>query len=102
MVSLLASNARLKILPVIAELFDKLRLEQEKTVDVLLTSAVKLDDEYTQKLKTLLATKLDRKTNVHCELDESLLGGLLIRTGDTVIDGSVKGELNRLKEALMG
>lgn len=101
-VRLLANNARLHVIPVIAELFEKLRLEQEKTVDVTITSAVTLDDEYTQKLKTLLASKLDRKTNVQCELDESLLGGLLIRTGDTVIDGSIKGELNRLKEVLMG
>ncbi len=99
-VRLLAMNLRLHLLPVIAQLFEKLRLEQEKTVEVSIISAVELEPVFVNTLKTLLTKKLEKTANVCCEVDASILGGLLIRTGDTVIDGSVKSELNRLKEVL--
>lgn len=101
-VHLLAQNGRLCALPIIADLFERLRAQKEHTVEVLLTSAVPLDEDYKASLKATLSKKLERDANLQCEVDESLLGGLLIRTGDTVIDGSVKGELHRLQEALMG
>jgi F-type H+-transporting ATPase subunit delta len=97
---LLAENKRLPLLPDIALLFTSYRAEHEKSVDVNVVSAVVLDDVYQQKLTQSLAKRLQRKVSLHCSVDPSLIGGAIVRAGDTVIDGSVRGKLNRLLESL--
>lgn len=101
-IHILAENHRLAVLPGIAELFKLYRAEQEKTVAVEVTSAVELDQQYQQKLAEALTRRLQRKVTLHCHVDESVLGGAIISAGDTVIDGSVRGKLNRLVEFISG
>ena len=96
----LSANKRLLLLPEICQLFDKLKSEQEKTVDVTVISAFALEDSTRQSLAQVLSKKLAREVNVETEVDASLLGGVLIRAGDMVIDGSVRGRLNKLAEAM--
>jgi F-type H+-transporting ATPase subunit delta len=99
-VRILASNKRLGLLPEIVAQFELFKANQEKSVDVEVISAFELDDALTQKLASVLRTKLEREVKVSTVTDASLLGGVKIRAGDTVIDGSVRGRLNKLAEAM--
>lgn len=99
-IRLLAENKRLAVLPAIATLFAIYRAEYEKTMTVDVVSAIKLDDLYQEKLIKKLTQRLKRRVSLHCEVDPLLLGGAVIRAGDMVIDGSVRGKLNRLLESL--
>lgn len=96
----LASNKRLALLPYIKDLFARMKAQQEKTIDVDVSAAYELPADLIQKLAQALSAKLDRTVNVQGSVDKSLLGGVVIHTGDTVIDGSVRGRLAKLAEAL--
>jgi len=97
-IRLLAENKRLMALPDIVELVKAYQREQEKTVSVQVVSAKPLTAEYQQKLAKVLAARLQRQVDLEYEQDISLIGGVLVRAGDIVIDGSVKGKLARLME----
>ena len=96
----LASNKRLALLPYIKELFARMKAQQEKTIDVEVTAAYELPVDLINKLAQALSAKLDRKVSVQGSVDKSLLGGVVIHTGDMVIDGSVRGRLAKLAEAM--
>lgn len=96
----LASNKRLALLPFVKDLFAKLKAQQEKTIDVEVTAAYELPVDLINKLAQALSAKLDRKVSVNSSVDKSLLGGAIIHTGDIVIDGSVRGRLAKLAEAM--
>lgn len=99
-IKLLAENKRLPVLPEIAELFANYRADYEKTIDVQVVSAIELNKSYQKKLVNKLTHRLQRRVSLQCEVDPSLLGGAIVRAGDMVIDGSVRGKLNRLLESL--
>ena len=96
----LADQGRLLALPFIAEQFEHLRAEHEQRVEVLVTSAYALDNQQQTKLATALKKRLNREISITTQVDKALIGGVILRAGDTVIDGSVRGRLNRLSEAL--
>ncbi|MDO8860117.1 F0F1 ATP synthase subunit delta [Haliea sp. E1-2-M8] len=98
--AVLSENKRLSLLPQITVLFAGYKANFEKSVDVEVVSAFELADEMTQKLAAALGKRLQREVNVHNTTDASLLGGVLIRAGDLVIDGSVRGRLNKLATAM--
>jgi F-type H+-transporting ATPase subunit delta len=100
LVDVLAENRRLGLLAEISEQFEVLKAEQEKTADVLVTSAFSLSDSQQKMLVEKMTAKLSREVQVTVEIDESLLGGVVIRSGDMVIDGSVRGKLAKLAEAM--
>jgi F-type H+-transporting ATPase subunit delta len=97
---LLAEYGRLDALPEMAELFAKYRAEHEKTITVQVSSAIPLSATHQQKIIDALTKRLKRKVSLQCEVDESLIGGALIRAGDLVIDGSIRGKLDRLIESI--
>ncbi|MEH6515592.1 MAG: F0F1 ATP synthase subunit delta [Halioglobus sp.] len=99
-VAILADNKRLALLPEIYSLFAKYKAMQEKSVDVEVVSAFDLADSVRDKLAEVLGKKLERDVKVSTTTDSSLLGGVLIRADDLVIDGSVRGRLNKLAEAM--
>ncbi len=99
-VRVLAGNKRLKLLPEIQALFEQLKASQEKRVDVEVVSAFDLEEATAAKLATVLGKKLEREVKVSTSTDKGLLGGVLIRAGDLVIDGSVRGRLNKLAAAM--
>jgi F-type H+-transporting ATPase subunit delta len=101
-VRVLAANRRLLLLPEIAAHYEAQRAEVENTVDVEVVSAVALDAAQTEKLAAALRTRLKRQVKMQNTVDVSLLGGALIRAGDLVIDGSLKGRLERLRTELAG
>lgn len=99
-ITILASNKRLALLPEIHALFEQYKANQEKSVDVEVVSAFDLADATRDKLAEVLGKKLEREVKVSTSTDKNLLGGVLIRAGDLVIDGSVRGRLNKLAEAM--
>ncbi|CNL94601.1 ATP synthase%2C F0 subunit b/ATP synthase%2C F1 delta subunit [Mycobacterium tuberculosis] len=65
-----------------------------------MTSAFALDQEQQDKLAKVLSARLDREVRLQVAEDKSLIGGIVIRAGDLVIDGSIRGKLANLAEAL--
>jgi len=99
-VQTLSEVGRLSLFPQIAEQFEALKAEQEKTVEVEITSAYELTSEQQTKLAQALQKRLNREIKIQTQVDQSLIGGVLIHAGDTVIDGSVRGKLAKLAEAM--
>ena len=97
---ILSENRRLTLLPQISLQFEAMKANREKAVDVDVTAAQPLDAQQQQMLSDALSKKLQRKVNMQVSLDKSLLGGAVIRAGDTVIDGSIRGRLTKLAESL--
>ena len=99
-IAILADNKRLALLPEIYTLFAQYKANREKTVDVEVISAFDLADSARDRLADVLGKKLERRVEMRASTDSNLLGGVLIRAGDLVIDGSVRGKLDKLAEAM--
>mgnify|MGYP005987745533 CR=1 FL=1 len=98
--ALLAENKRLAALPEISNQFAKLKANQEQSLDVEVTTAFALLDEQQEKLAQALKTKLGRDVTLTSQIDKAILGGVVVRTEDLVIDGSVRARLAKLAEAM--
>ncbi|HEC18959.1 MAG TPA: F0F1 ATP synthase subunit delta [Gammaproteobacteria bacterium] len=102
LVRLLAENRRLDVVAEIAEQYDALKAEAEKTVEAEIIAAQEVSAEQQAKIAERLKARLGRDVSLTCKVDESLMGGAIIKAGDMVIDGSVSGQLNKLSVALAG
>ncbi|MBR9909943.1 MAG: F0F1 ATP synthase subunit delta [Gammaproteobacteria bacterium] len=100
MITTLGENKRLTLLPQIQQLFEVHKAQRERSVDVEVTTAFELSGELQNKLAKALSAKLNREVTLSASVDKTLLGGALVRAGDTVIDGSVRGRLAKLAEAM--
>ena len=100
LVAVLAENKRLELLPELTALYEELKAQLQNTVDVVVTSAYPLSNEQSEKLAQALKAKLQRDVRMSSEVDESIIGGAIIRAGDLVIDGSLTGKLSKLAEAM--
>lgn len=96
-IALLAQNRRLGLLPEIATQFETLRSEVENTIDVEVVSAMPIAPEQREKLVQALGVRFKRQVKLRETIDESLVGGALVRAGDLVIDGTLRGRLERLQ-----
>jgi F-type H+-transporting ATPase subunit delta len=98
----LAHNRRLNVLPEVAAHYEELRAEVENVADVHLTSAVELNAAQRERLSAALRKRFKREIRLHCAVDTALIGGAIVRSGDFVIDGSLRGRLERLMNAVVG
>lgn len=99
-VSVLAEYDRLAALPAIAEMYDLLKANHEKTMDVEVISAFEVSEQEKSTLANALSTRLQRDINLETEVDNGLIGGVVVKAEDTVIDGSVRGRLAKLSQVL--
>ena len=99
-VQVLADNQRLDLLPEISAQYEALKAEAEQTLDVEITTAVQLTERQFDTYTEALRRRFEQDVNINVEVDPGLVGGAVIRAGDTVIDGSVRGRLTRLVESL--
>ena len=99
-IRLLAENKHLVLLSEIAELYEALKAERERSLEVEITSAFEISAEIAEKLAVSLKKRLEREINLTTSVDESLVGGAVIRAGDMVIDSSVRGKLTKLVESI--
>jgi F-type H+-transporting ATPase subunit delta len=99
-IRLLAENRRLKLLPEIAALFEIQRRDAEKSIRAELITAFPVTAAQQAAVTAALKQRLGREIELECITDATLLGGAIIRAGDLVIDGSVRGKLERLGNSL--
>lgn len=100
LVRLMAENDRLKALPEVAHQFEIYRAEAEGKVEAEVISAFALSSEQEQAITETLKSKLGRDVSIATSTDESLIGGVVIKAGDTIIDGSMKSQLESLAISL--
>jgi len=97
---LIVENNRLPLVPSIAELFEAYRAEDEGYVDVEVYSAFEFSKEDKKSLSSTLEKKLSKKVHMNVTVDKSLIGGILVRAGDRVMDGSIRGQLQYMQKTL--
>lgn len=100
LVSALAENKRLALLPQINDQFQLLKAAKDQEVDVLIETAFALAADELERFKQALAASLQRNVVIETQVNEELIGGAVIRAGDTVIDGSIRSKLSKLSDAL--
>jgi F-type H+-transporting ATPase subunit delta len=97
---LLAENNRLSLLGDIAVIYEGLRAEAEQVMTADVSAAKPLTEEQEANISAALKKRTGRDVTLNVEVDESLLGGAVIRAGDLIIDGSALGKLNRLANVI--
>ncbi|ACS87743.1 F0F1 ATP synthase subunit delta [Musicola paradisiaca] len=100
LIRVMAENGRLPVLPEVLEQFVQLRAELESTVDVEVVSAATLSEQQLSRITAAMEQRLSRKVKLNCKIDKSVVAGVVIRAGDLVIDGSIRGRLERLADVL--
>ncbi len=101
-IKLLSENDRISLLPEIAALYEHYRAQAEGTIDAEVISADEVSDEQLNKIAASLKQRLGKEVRLTSSVDETLIGGAVIRAGDLVIDGSVRGRINKLSTTLTG
>jgi ATP synthase F1 delta subunit len=96
----LVDNGRLEEAPEVASAFRALVKAQENQLDVHVTSAVELGSDLRAKLEQRLGTSTGKRVRLHASVDPSIIGGLVVRHGDTLVDTSLRGRLDQLRLAL--
>lgn len=99
---LLVENKRLTLLPDIDLLFHQLLSEQQGITEIEATSAFPLSKSQCTVLKKALEKRLNSKVELNTKTDETLIGGVLVRSRNWVLDASIKGQLTRFKQTLLG
>jgi F-type H+-transporting ATPase subunit delta len=102
LMQLLAASHRLELLPFIEQLFEHMRADYERVLDVTLSSAVELSAEQTERFTAALTKRFARDVRLHTRIDSSLLGGAVLQADDLMIDGSVQGGLAQLATQVAG
>ncbi len=100
LIKLLIRNERMAALADINEQFLMLRDEAEQVIEAQLITAAEVDDAQKQKIEGALSKRLGKTINLETLVDESLIGGAVVRAGDWVVDGSVKAQLQDLVGAI--
>lgn len=101
LLKLLIENKRLEILPELAKAFFELHQFFNQVVEVEVTSASELSASQIAATQAALEQRLQKKVNIQSTVDKSLIGGLVIKAADTVIDGSVRSKLTRMSQTLL-
>lgn len=102
MVKVLIENRRLNVLTEIAKQYETLKAEAEKTIEAEVISAFEMNKDQQKQIADKLKTRLGREVTLTCRVDNTLLGGVVIKAGDLVIDGSAIGQIHKLSVALAG
>ena len=100
LVKILIQNDRLPVAGEIAELYKQLKAESQRVLNVHVTAAYALESTQETQIADALKAKLGYDITVTSEVDAELIGGIHVRAGDMVIDGSVSGQLQQLANEL--
>ena len=100
-VGLLVARGKVDRLQTVAAEYHRLLNRQHGVVEAVATAASPLNDQETAALQRKVAEMTGQTADLRVEVDESLIGGLTVRVGDTLYDASVRGRLERLRERLV-
>jgi ATP synthase F1 delta subunit len=95
---LLAERHRMPVLPRIRRLFDSLWAKENKLLPVTVTSAVDLDQSLVEDIGKRIEEQTGQRVELSSSVDPDLLGGLMVRVGNTVLDASVRNRLEQLRK----
>jgi F-type H+-transporting ATPase subunit delta len=95
---LLIEKHRMPAIFRIRDKFEELWAEENKRLDVTVTSAVELDDSVIEHVGEEIAKQTDRRVELHSEVDPDILGGLVLRVGNMVVDASLRSKLEKLRK----
>ena len=98
----LAQNRRLSQLPAVIRAFNQLWAQYRGEITAEVTSARPLDDDQVATLKSNLKSRMGRDIAVDVNIDPDILGGLVVKIGSQMIDGSIRTKLNTLAQAMKG
>ena len=97
-----ARNGRLRQLPDVIRLFNRLAAEHRGETTAEVTTARPLDDDQVAALKANLRARAGREVTIDSRVDPSILGGIVVRLGSQMIDASIRTKLNTLATAMKG
>ena len=97
---LLVQNRRLALAPQIAALYESYIADREGYADVEVKTAYALTKDEQKKFAAALEKALTKNVRLSIQVDKSLIGGFRAKAGDRVIDGSIKGQLQKMQKAL--
>lgn len=100
LVRILGHYRRLAAIPMIAKQYESLRAQEEGIIEAELETAFEIEDEQRSSLVAALQNRLGRKVRLTSNVNPDLLGGVVVRAGDWVIDGSVRARLEKLSSSL--
>ncbi len=100
LVALLVMEKRLEILTDISELYHGLLIKHQGVVEVEVISAFSLNDAQKKQFYSALEKRFSSKVSIEFKEDEALIGGSLLRSGNWVLDGSIRDKISRLGESL--
>jgi len=95
---LVAEKHRMPAVFRIRRRFDELWARENRQLEVRLTSAVALEPEIVKRLGAEIERQTDRNIELSSEVDESIIGGLVLQVGNMVLDASVRSKLERLRK----
>jgi F-type H+-transporting ATPase subunit delta len=101
LVGLLVERGRIDRLSNVAAEYHRMLNQQNGVVEAVAKTAMPLTDDETAALQKRVAGMTGRTVDLRIEVDESLIGGITVRVGDTLYDASVRGRLERLRERLV-
>lgn len=101
-IKVLIQSNRLGFVPNISALYEDKRAEAEGRMDVNVISAYELEQGQQAQIAEAMGKKLGKKISIKPQLDNHLIGGMIIRAGDSVIDASIRGRLTELQNTLIG
>jgi len=101
-IRILVQAGRLRHIAGISTLFEDLWAEAEGRIEINVITAYELDNRQERRIAETMAGRLGKKITVLPEVDTSLIGGMIVRAGDSVIDASLRGRLTRLRNELTG
>lgn len=99
-VKLLVQADRLAVTPEIHEQFEKKRAQAEGITHVDVISAFELDEAQRKRMREIMKRRIGRDVDVAATIDKDIIGGVIIRAGDSVVDASVRGRLRELGNEL--
>ena len=94
---LLIEKHRMPVLFRIRSNYDAMWEEENKLLPVQITSAVELDQQIVSQLGDRIAEQTDRKVDISADVDPDILGGIVVRVGNSVLDASVRNRLDQLR-----
>ena len=101
LIVLLMENGHMLLYGDVLERFDYLLEKDSEIIKVQITSSTRLPDDEVKKISSTIENKIQKKLNVKMDTDKSLMGGIKLRVGNTLIDGSVSNRLQRMRDTLI-
>jgi F-type H+-transporting ATPase subunit delta len=95
--SLLIENHRMPVIFRIRQEYERLWEEENKMLPVQITSAIALDDATTESLGKTIGERAGRKVALASRVDPDILGGIIIRVGNSILDASIRNRLEQLR-----